>query len=168
VKKEASSSEDEKPLAKKKAAKLKQESSEDEKPLAKTKAMSKAKAEKVDKKPAVKREKKAKEEEDDDDKYKWWEQQEGDGSVKWTTLEHNAVLFPPAYVPLPKGVRMKYDGVALTLPPESEEVAGFYGAMLATDHVEDKVFQANFFRDFKAMLDEYPPVSRRLKMGEQH
>jgi DNA topoisomerase-1 len=146
-------------LAKKKATKVKkEESSEDEKPLAK-KTATKAKAEKVDKKPVVKREKKVKEEEEDEDKYKWWEQQEGDGSVKWTTLEHNAVLFPPAYVPLPKGVKMKYEGVSLTLPPESEEVAGFYAAMLATDHVEDKVFQANFFRDFKEILEQYPPVS---------
>lgn len=136
-----------------------EESSEDEKPLAKKKAAAKVKMEKADKKPVVRKEKKVKEEEDDEDKYKWWEQQEGDGSVKWTTLEHNAVLFPPPYVPLPKGVKMKYDGVPLTLPPESEEVAGFYGAMLATDHVEDKVFQANFFRDFKAMLEEFPPVS---------
>ena len=53
---------------------------------------------------------------------------------------------------------MKYDGVPLTLPPESEEVAGFLAAMLETDHAQDKVFQANFFRDFKEVLLEYPPM----------
>lgn len=52
---------------------------------------------------------------------------------------------------------MKYDGVPLTLPPESEEVAGFFGAMIETDHAKDPTFRANFFKDFKAMLNEYPP-----------
>lgn len=42
--------------------------------------------------------------------YKWWEQQENDGSSKWTTLHHNGILFPPPYIPLPKNVKMKYDG----------------------------------------------------------
>lgn len=148
-----------KALAKKANVKREYSSSEDEKPLAKKKAAKEA-TPKVKKEAAAPKEKKrkVKEEEDDEEKFKWWEQNNEDGSVKWTTLEHNAVLFPPAYVPLPKDVKMKYDGQSLTLPPESEEVAGFYGAMLGTDHVEDKVFQANFFRDFKAMLDEYPPV----------
>ncbi|WVR07749.1 hypothetical protein IAU60_004792 [Kwoniella sp. DSM 27419] len=163
------SSEDDKPLAKKKASttkakprvstastaskkkvKAEPESDDDDVPLAKGKAQ--------DKKPVVKKEKKVKEEEDDEDKYKWWEQDAmGNGEVKWTTFEHNAVLFPPPYVPLPKSVRMKYDGVALTLPPESEEVAGFFGAMIETDHAADAKFRENFFRDFKAMLDKYPP-----------
>jgi DNA topoisomerase IB len=44
------------------------------------------------------------------DQYKWWEQGENDGSAKWTTLHHNGILFPPPYIPLPKGVKMKYDG----------------------------------------------------------
>lgn len=91
--------------------------------------------------------------------YKWWEQGENDGSVKWTTLVHNGVLFPPPYVPLPKHVKMKYDGKALTLPPESEEVAGFFGAMIETDHAKDATFRKNFFRDFQEVLDKYPPVS---------
>lgn len=166
VKKEYTSSEDEKPLAKKvkpapKPKKVKKEasSSEDEEPLAAKGKKAAPAASSSTKKPAVKKEKKVKEEEEEEEKFKWWEQADGDDSVKWTTLEHNAVLFPPAYVPLPRDVKMKYDGRSLTLPPESEEVAGFYGAMLGTDHVEDKTFQANFFRDFKATLDEFPPVS---------
>jgi DNA topoisomerase IB len=52
-----------------------------------------------------------------------------------------------------------YAGVALTLPPESEEVAGFFAAMIETDHAQDAKFRENFFRDFKAILDEYPAVS---------
>jgi len=42
--------------------------------------------------------------------FKWWEADNNDGSVKWNTLEHNGVMFPPPYVPLPKNVKMKYDG----------------------------------------------------------
>jgi DNA topoisomerase-1 len=48
----------------------------------------------------------------------------------------------------------------LTLPVESEEVAGFFAAMIETDHAKDATFKENFFRDFKKMLEEYPPVSR--------
>lgn len=44
--------------------------------------------------------------------YKWWEakQAEGDNTVKWTTLEHNGVIFPAPYEPLPDHVKMKYNG----------------------------------------------------------
>jgi DNA topoisomerase-1 len=56
-------------------------------------------------------------------------------------------------------MQISFSGVALTLPPESEEVAGFFGAMLETDHARDEKFKENFFRDFKAMVEEYPPVS---------
>ncbi|KAK4684184.1 DNA topoisomerase I, partial [Tremellales sp. Uapishka_1] len=169
------SSEEDKPLAKKKAptkrkstsltpkpkakaaVKVKKEiksESEDEVPLAKKGAKANAK----DEKSKVKKERKVKAEEDDEDKYKWWEQNENDdGSTKWTTLEHQAVLFPPPYVPLPKGVRMRYDGVPLTLPPESEEVAGFFAAMIETDHAQDAKFRENFFNDFRKVLDGHPP-----------
>ena len=54
----------------------------------------------------------------------------------------------------------RLSGVPLTLPPESEEVAGFFGAMLETDHAKDATFCDNFFGDFKKVLDQYPPVSR--------
>jgi DNA topoisomerase-1 len=52
--------------------------------------------------------------------------------------------------------------VSLTLPPESEEVAGFWAAKLETDHVQDPKFQDNFFKGFREILKEYPPVSRML------
>lgn len=47
----------------------------------------------------------------------------------------------------------------MTLPPESEEVAGFFGAMLETDHARDPKFRENFFKDFKEVVAKYPPVS---------
>lgn len=41
---------------------------------------------------------------------RWETEAMGDGTTKWTTLEHAGVLFPPPYEPLPKSVKMKYDG----------------------------------------------------------
>ena len=47
----------------------------------------------------------------------------------------------------------------MDLPPEAEEVAGFYGAMIETDHAQDATFNKNFFDDFKKVLEKHPPVS---------
>lgn len=93
-------------------------------------------------------------EDGEEEEYRWWEDPtKGDGSKKWTTLEHNGVVFPPDYEVLPKNVKMKYDGVPVTLQPEAEEVASFFGTMLNSTHnVENPVFQKNFFGDFKAIL----------------
>lgn len=41
---------------------------------------------------------------------------------------------------------------------ETEEVAGFYAALLETDHAKDKTFNKNFFDDWKKVLKKYPPV----------
>jgi DNA topoisomerase I len=94
--------------------------------------------------------------EQDEEEYKWWENQAlGDGTKKWTTLEHAGVVFPPPYEVLPSNVALRYDGVPVTLHPDAEEVAGFFGAMLNSTHnVENPKFVANFFADFQAILDE--------------
>ncbi|TIC65546.1 putative DNA topoisomerase [Wallemia mellicola] len=101
-----------------------------------------------------------KQEPDEEDDYKWWVQQDtlGDGTQRWTTLEHNGVFFPPEYVPLPKEVRMKYDGKNVELSLEAEEVAGFYAAVLGSDHAADQVFNKNFFNDFLDILRKHPPL----------
>jgi len=53
-----------------------------------------------------------KEEEEEEELYRWWEAEAlGDGTQKWTILEHNGVLFPPPYEPLPKTVKLYYDGM---------------------------------------------------------
>lgn len=90
----------------------------------------------------------------EEEEYRWWEDPtKGDGTKKWTTLEHNGVVFPPEYEVLPKNVKMKYDGVPITLHPEAEEVAGFFGSMLNSTHnVENPTFQKNFFGDFKDII----------------
>lgn len=85
-----------------------------------------------DRKPPASPRKKKKEEEEEEI-FKWWEANDaatqgvdgdgvaptpedvlGDGSVKWKTLEHCGVLFPPPYEPLPKHVKMSYDGSLFT------------------------------------------------------
>ncbi|KAK4051388.1 DNA topoisomerase 1 [Microbotryomycetes sp. JL201] len=105
---------------------------------------------------------KAKKEEDEDagsesgtDTYKWWEHDQNN-ETKWKTLEHNGVLFPPEYEP--HGVKMKYDGKPVTLPPEAEEVASFYAALLETDYVKNPTFVDNFFSSFKKVLEVHPPL----------
>ena len=163
--------------AKKKRKPVKEESSDDEAPLAKKKvsgakatngvkkepASSKAKgkapptpAKKVKGKVKAESEEAADAAEAEEDEYRWWEDPtKGDGTIKWTTLEHNGVVFPPEYEPLPKNVKFIYDGKPLDLHLEAEEIATFYGSMLnSTVNVENPTFNANFFKDFKDILDK--------------
>ncbi|KAF9241621.1 DNA topoisomerase I [Melanogaster broomeanus] len=170
-----SSASDDEPLTRKKRsrakAKAKEESdvemkseNEDIKPKRKRATTKKAKEEEATSEtPEPKKKKgKQKEEEEAEAVYRWWEAQEanGDGEDKWLTLEHNGVIFPPPYEPLPSNVRMKYKGKVVDLPPESEEVAGFYAAMLETDHAQDKTFNKNFFEDWLKVLKDYPPRNK--------
>ncbi|CCG83818.1 protein of unknown function [Taphrina deformans PYCC 5710] len=148
------------------SSELSENSSDDEQPLKKAvKSQSTSKTPKVRKvaasqtasvakkidgkktKATVKKE--GSDDEDGDEQYKWWEQEKEDNSVKWTTLEHNGVVFPDPYKRLPKDVRMKYDGRPLDLTSEAEEVAGFFGALIETDHAQNPVFVKNFFEDFQ-------------------
>lgn len=90
--------------------------------------------------------------EEEEEEYKWWENQNNNDEVKWHSLKHNGVMFPPDYEPLPSHVKLYYDGKPVDLPLEAEEVAGFYGALLETDHGKNPVFQKNFFHDFQQVL----------------
>lgn len=92
---------------------------------------------------------------EDEEEYKWWEDEKfGQGPERWQTLEHNGVLFPPPYEPLPSYVKMYYAGQPVNLPAAAEEVAGFFAAMLDTDHAKNPVFQKNFFNDFCEVLNQ--------------
>ncbi len=167
----SSDSDDDVPLAKKKApAKkangAKKEESDSDAPLAKKAAPKKATKAKpaaaaVPAKKAKGKVKKEETEQDDEaeaeeDEYRWWEDPgKSDGTKKWDTLEHAGVVFPPEYEPLPKHVKLVYDGVPVTLHPEAEEVATFYGSMLNSTHnVENPTFNKNFFKDFTEYLDK--------------
>jgi DNA topoisomerase-1 len=167
-----SDSDDDIPLAKKKApvkkapAKkangVKKQESDSDAPLAKKPAAKKAKT-KAAATPVKKGKGKVKEEtqqdqdaEDEEEEYRWWEDTaKGDGTKKWDTLEHSGVVFPPEYEPMPKHVKLVYDGVPVTLQPEAEEAATFYGSMLhSAVNVENPTFNKNFFEDFTTILDK--------------
>ena len=92
---------------------------------------------------------------EEEEEYNWWDDPtKGDGTTKWTTLEHAGVVFPPPYEPLPKNVQMRYDGKPVSMAIEAEEVASFFGTMLnSTLNVENPTFQKNFFQDFQDILD---------------
>ncbi len=149
VKREAPADDDDTPLSRKAPVK---------KQKGKVKPEPPAPAKKAGKGKGVKKEEIEEDEEaeEEEEEYRWWEDPtKGDGSQKWTTLEHAGVVFPPPYEPLPKNVKMRYDGVPVTMDPAAEEVAGFFGAMLNSTHnVENPTFQKNFFEDFCAVLDK--------------
>ncbi len=141
----------------------KEESSDDDVPLARkassSKPTRKVKAEtsppvKKSKGKEVKKEHTAEEAEEEEEEARWWDNpMAGDGTKKWDTLEHSGVVFPPPYEQLPKNVKMKYDGKPVSMHPDAEEVAGFFGSMLNSTHnVENPTFQKNFFNDFKEIL----------------
>lgn len=96
---------------------------------------------------------------EDDDEHAWWNDPTGgDDSIKWRTLEHNGVLFPPEHEPWPKHVKLIYDGTPVTLGHEAEEVAGFWVAMgdpETSQHIKNPVFRKNFFGDFQEYVKKY-------------
>jgi DNA topoisomerase-1 len=165
-----SESDDDVPLAKqrkqpaKKTNGVKKAESDSDVPLRKKAAPKKAKVKAEAATPVKKGKGKAKKEEneednaieDEEEEYRWWEDpSKGDGTKKWTTLEHNGVVFPPEYEPLPKNVKLVYDGVPVTLQNEAEEVATFYGSMLhSTVNIENPTFNKNFFEDFTTVLNK--------------
>ncbi|OBT70157.1 hypothetical protein VE03_00516 [Pseudogymnoascus sp. 23342-1-I1] len=157
-------SEDE-PISKSRARKangLKKEESDDDIPITKKvaakKANGKAPVKTPVKKPAkgkaAKKEESEEAEAEEEEEYRWWDApNKDDDSIKWETLEHNGVVFPPDYEALPKNVKLVYNGTPVSLHVEAEEVAGFFGAMLnSTLNVENPTFQKNFFNDFTEIL----------------
>ena len=159
-KEESDSEEDVKPKKRKsngtasakKSTGVKKEESDSDAPLAKKKATAK-KTNGVKKEASPTKKKGKKEEaseEPENEVYRWWDApKKEDDSIKWDTLQHNGVIFAPEYEPLPKSIKLLYDGVPVTLSIEAEEIAGFFGAMLNSTHnVENPTFQKNFFADF--------------------
>jgi DNA topoisomerase-1 len=90
--------------------------------------------------------KKEKEEED-----KWWLRKNSTNTgSQWKTLVHNGVIFPPPYVP--HNVKMLYEGKPVNLTPEQEEAATSYAQIMENEDCKQKLFQDNFFDDFKKIL----------------
>ncbi|KAJ7497336.1 DNA topoisomerase I [Mycena latifolia] len=147
------------PVKKPRASKVKKEESASGDELTKPKkASGKAKKEESNGSPTKGKKKEKEKKEEEEEVFRWWDADaNGDGSVKWQTLEHNGVIFPGPYEPLPAHVKMKYNGKVLDLPPAAEEVAGFYAALIESDHAQDTTFNKNFFDDWKTVLKKHPP-----------
>jgi len=107
---------------------------------------------------------------------RWWDliTKKSKGK-KWKTLKQNGPKFPPEYIPIPKGVRIKVKGKYRDLDSRSvnnrfgvsaEEAAMFYAKNLEVndrgirekkkqvkdDIRKDKVFNKNFLDDWKEIL----------------
>ncbi|KAM0883387.1 hypothetical protein ACQ4PT_031659 [Festuca glaucescens] len=76
--------------------------------------------------------------------------QGSDSRKKWSTLEHNGVIFPPPYEP--HGVKMIYNGQPVDLTPEQEEVATTFAVMKDTEYASKETFINNFFNDWRNIL----------------
>ncbi|PXF50133.1 DNA topoisomerase 1 [Gracilariopsis chorda] len=87
--------------------------------------------------------------------YRWWDEKNmGGNKLKWSTLVHNGVVFPPEYVPHNKP--LIYKESTISLGPAAEEIATFYAEKLGTDYVKRPKFNANFFEDFRASMKGTP------------
>jgi DNA topoisomerase-1 len=74
------------------------------------------------------------------------------GGYKWTKLEHNGVLFPAEYKP--HNVPLKYKDQRVKLTPTQEEAAMLYAKYINTEYIQSKVFNRNFWNDWKKLLNK--------------
>jgi len=71
--------------------------------------------------------------------------------MKWKTLQHNGILFPPTYEA--QGIKIKIKGETVNLNLTQEEMAYQWAKKKDTPYAQDKVFQKNFTADFAKTLD---------------
>lgn len=80
----------------------------------------------------------------------------GAGTKKWTTLEHNGVLFAPPYIP--HKIPLVYNGNKIELEPEAEEMATLYAKFTDSDYIKESMFRRNFWNDWKKILGKGSPI----------
>ena len=66
--------------------------------------------------------------------------------MKWKTLQHNGILFPPDFES--KGIRIRIKGQEANLDLLQEEMIYQWAKKKDTPYAQDKVFQKNFVSDF--------------------
>ncbi len=71
--------------------------------------------------------------------------------MKWKKLQHNGILFPPAYEK--QGIKIKINGDTVDLDINQEEMVYQWAKKKDTPYTQDKVFQKNFTADFAKTLD---------------
>ena len=79
--------------------------------------------------------------------------------MKWKTLQHNGILFPPDFES--KGIKIKIKGENVPLDLLKEEMVYQWAKKkdapkpgMTEKYVEDTVFQKNFVSDFTKTLDK--------------
>ncbi|KAG5670524.1 hypothetical protein PVAND_000782 [Polypedilum vanderplanki] len=97
---------------------------------------------------------KKKKEEEEQEVWKWWEEEKRNDGTKWSFLEHKGPVFAPEYEPLPDSVIFEYEGKRMKLSEPSEEIAGFYARMLDHEYTSKKVFNDNFFKDWRKIMNK--------------
>ena len=70
--------------------------------------------------------------------------------MKWKTLQHNGILFPPAFES--QGIKIKIKEEPVDLNLDQEEMIYQWAKKKDTPYVQDKVFQKNFTADFAKTL----------------
>lgn len=81
--------------------------------------------------------------------------------MKWKTLQHNGILFPPPFES--KGITVKIKGEKVSLNLLQEEMIYQWAKKKDTSYVQDKVFQKNFVSDFAATL---PPKFKNMSYSD--
>ncbi|HSB50385.1 MAG TPA: DNA topoisomerase I [Nitrosopumilaceae archaeon] len=71
--------------------------------------------------------------------------------MKWKTLQHNGILFPPPFESC--GIKIKIKGESVPLSLDQEEMIYQWAKKKNTPYVQDKVFQKNFTADFAKTLN---------------
>jgi len=70
--------------------------------------------------------------------------------MKWKTLQHNGILFPPLFES--QGIKLQIKGENVSLDLNQEEMVYQWAKKKDTPYSEDKVFQKNFTADFAKTL----------------
>ena len=73
-------------------------------------------------------------------------------NVKWNTLEHRGVAFPPEYQP--RGIGITIRGERFILNRDQEELVYAWAKKKNTHYIEDPVFQINFLNDLRMLLPD--------------
>jgi len=73
-------------------------------------------------------------------------------NVKWSTLEHRGVAFPPEYQS--RGIGIVIRGERLILNHDEEELIYVWAKKKNTHYIQDPIFQSNFLIDLRALLPE--------------
>ncbi|HKG42306.1 MAG TPA: DNA topoisomerase I [Nitrososphaeraceae archaeon] len=73
-------------------------------------------------------------------------------NVKWSTLEHRGVAFPPEYQS--RGISIIIRGERFILHRDQEELIYAWAKKKNTHYIQDPIFQSNFLNDLRALLPE--------------